>query len=132
MAFPFDDKLRDYLRMNNTFGGDMGPRQMNPNQPIGANPNMLSPEEEEYYNMGDFDYTKAFNEQYHPESGAGNRLDDMMNRMPQRNNPNIWRKLAAVGVSAGAPENVERTLYSPYHREMQDWQTGLAPALKAA
>lgn len=70
--------------------------------------------------------------QYQPETRAQDQLYQMLQQFPQRNNPNLLRKIAAIAASFNGPEAVERTLYAPYIREMQEFQPRFEATKEAA
>jgi hypothetical protein len=71
--------------------------------------------------------------QYQPDTRASDMLFQMIQNMPQRNNPGIGRKiLASISGLGGGPQMAEHALYAPYINQMQDWQAKLGPVEKIA
>lgn len=115
----FDDNFQRLSRLQNIFG---------PQNPIGgANPPgitpPIAPPNPMQQDMG----------QYQPDTRASDMLYQMINQMPQRNQPGIGRKiLASIGGIGGGPKLADQMLYQPYYQQMQDWQTKLGPIEKLA
>lgn len=64
------------------------------------------------------------------KNDAEMRLRDLITQMPNRDNykPGVGRRImAGMAGLGGNAQNVEQTLYAPYHRAMNDWQTKLKP-----
>ncbi len=130
MPYPFDENISKYLRMNSMFGGPMGDNDMLPPQ---MQFQQQLPLEDTNDDQLDLDYFKSrMNQLYQPDTTMTDKFHQMINQMPQREDPSTWRKIAAIGASFGGQDDVEKTLYSPYHRKMQDFQTNLKPVEEAA
>ena len=73
---------------------------------------------------------------YQPEMHAGDRFNDLIDNMPQRNKPGIGRRIAASAAAIGqkekGPEIAEKFMYSPYMRDMADWKEKVEPSYQAA
>jgi hypothetical protein len=64
---------------------------------------------------------------------ASDRLLDLLNNMPERNKPGLFRKIAAtITAFSGDPNKVEHALYSPYYRQVEDFKSKFDPTYKAA
>jgi hypothetical protein len=56
-----------------------------------------------------------------------------MNQFPQRPNPNLFQKIAAVaGGMTGGQGLFDETLYGGFNRKVADWKTQIEPAERAA
>ena len=52
---------------------------------------------------------------------------------PQRENPSLWRKLAAIGPALGGnPRLQDDVLFGNYNRQMDDWKARIQPLYQAA
>jgi hypothetical protein len=79
------------------------------------------------------------NKMYTPRTKSTDRLDTLLDTFPERNKPNWARKLVAGGLGYGAArrgrdpiEPMEKTLYAPYMRDVEEWKTKATPYTQAA
>lgn len=60
---------------------------------------------------------------FQPEHRAQDAMWKMMEQFPERNNPGMLRKIAAMGAGIGyGPEMAQYAMYAPYMRQMEDFQ----------
>lgn len=71
---------------------------------------------------------------YSPEHTASDRFNSILDSAPTRRDPGTVRKIGAAlaGFGGMSPQDIDASLYAPYHREMADWKTKLAPAQQGA
>lgn len=91
----------------------------------------------------------AMNKVYTPNNVASDRLNKLMNEVPERNNPSWARKMVAGGMgldarqrrgtpgqeltaTASPVETMEKVMYAPYLRDMQSWTAKADPYIKTA
>lgn len=118
----FAGNLNRYLRMAQLFGEPM----QNSNELMHNNNFDMSPPED------DFNADQRFSQLYHPDNRMSDKYYSMLDQFPERNHPGALRKIAATIASLGRPEDVERSLYAPYHRNLADWKEKINPLQRAA
>jgi hypothetical protein len=80
------------------------------------------------------------NKTYTPATRAGNRFNELLDNVPERQEPNFMSRLAGAGAylgnkSRGIPggyEAQEKAMYAPYYREMMDWTAKTTPFSQAS
>lgn len=115
-----------YIDESGAFGGfDRGPTNPYENIDFGARPlgNIVS---SQYEDIDPIDFT--------PEDKYSRMFGEMLGQMPQRENPNVWRKIAALigGSLTGDMRGVDQALHAPYYRKLEDWKTRMQPIQVAA
>jgi hypothetical protein len=85
------------------------------------------------------DLVKMTNQVYTPQTRAGDRYNDLLDNMPERNKPGLLRALTAGATAFGANakgmdiQNIsDRVMYSPYIRDMAEWKEKTGPYQQAA
>ena len=114
--------------MAQLFGEPASGSDMNDNQPMfdmSPHINISEPED-------DFNADQRFSQLYHPDNRMSDKYYSMLDQFPERNHPGALRKIAATIASLGRPEDVERSLYAPYHRNLADWKEKINPLQRAA
>lgn len=71
---------------------------------------------------------------FKPETRAQDALFQMIQNIPQRNNPGMLRKIAAsmANVGTGNLGAGDQFMYAPYYQQMQDFDTRLKPTIQLA
>ena len=93
----------------------------------------LGPNEENIrrYVQNQMDIMNSF---YSPETQASERLNQLLNNVPQYQNPNIWERIIAGGLAIGkdGQQAAEQYIRGPYANAMADWTAQAKPFYDAA
>jgi hypothetical protein len=155
----------DYLRSKNiidSFGGDyginnpftnstfMGTSPMDPtqNQQMPGVPTQNSTFESQMQGKthpaveDSYQRLKAILDSYTPDTRSTDRLNNLLDNMPQMGNPSFARKLSATGAAignigpgfthSGTPDAADRVLQAPYLKQMADFTAKAGPFQAAA
>lgn len=124
------DNLLRLIRQRNIFGAGNPDSEATPwnNIRFGSVVNDQPDSSDDNYDVG-----RRMHELYQPAHEMSDRYRAILDAMPQRENPSLFRKLGALATSfAGNPQLTEHALYAPYERNMADWQTRLKTIEPAA
>jgi hypothetical protein len=79
------------------------------------------------------EYIKLMKEMYHPQTTASDRLNQLINSVPQHEKPSLGRMLVGVagGLHGGYKES-EEIMQAPYKQHMEEWKAQTTPAYQAA
>ena len=116
------DNLLRLIRQHNIFGTE-------PNaNPIPSN---MSPMDQ---NNDNYDAGARMNELYQPEHEMGDKYQSLIDQMPARQQPGVWKRLLASAISGATqdPDVGNSVLYAPYERDVRDWTTRLKAVEPAA
>jgi hypothetical protein len=129
------------LRMQNWFGQQ--PYQMQPDfmgnqqqqDPYG---DLFQPKPFDPYESGgqEEDVISLMKQYYTPETQATDRFNQLIQNMPQREEPGMLRKIAASVIGLGNKPDImkyqEHAVEGPYMDKMADWKMQTEPAYQAA
>ncbi len=153
------------LRIQNLYGNPQAMQQDDPYQILNdssvdsaglddvANQSSLSIQQQQIPNQQQPDIQNRLRQLYQPQSAASDRFNQLLQQMPQREQPGKLRQIAALmaglgtggpaeyynGMALGFKSNPSESLKvqsairdEPYNQKMQDWTTRLKPAEYAA
>jgi len=107
-----EENLRNALRMPNII-----------RPPIQAGP-MSAPVQEQ---------PSRLEELYQPQTQATEAFTELLQNIPERNRPGVFRKIAAsIAGFGGGTEAADQMLYAPYYNQLEDFQERLGPTQQAA
>jgi len=70
---------------------------------------------------------------YQPQTQATEAFTELLQNIPERNRPGVFRKIAAsIAGFGGGPEAADQMLYAPYYNELEDFQERIGPTQQAA
>lgn len=72
---------------------------------------------------------------YQPDTFASDRVNQLLDQIPERPNPSLARKIfasmATLNPHGGGPNAADEVLFGGYNNQMQDWKNQFQPALQA-
>ncbi len=120
-----DNNLLRLIRQSNIFGDPTTSTSNRPNYQFDS-----IPED----NTDNYDVGARMNELYQPEHEMSDRYAGLIDQMPVRQTPSVWKRLLASAISASQedPEVGNKVLDAPYERGLKDWGMRLKATEPAA